>query len=283
MVAKHVRRNNKQEKKAFKCIFVLLLALTLTFRDVRGQTVTDDDDDDPLGNVYLVGFEQTCVIPIQEYLVCYSTKDVTESDCFDEYVAVLACSNNCASFYEAVIWDFLLDQDCTNNMFQWIKCSQSHCAGVYLDPYVQCVEEQGAMNQCSSCPYLASGELLTLTAPTCSVFEQDYCTWQTCCEPCQFYLNFYGECMQVNFGTCEGYFEENPDLPTCPLQIQNALPPPPPEDEEKDSSENDGSSSNTTTTDTNDSSPTNSSSLDYSRMSWLSCVVLMLSCLELSW
>jgi hypothetical protein len=66
------------------------------------------------------------------------------------------------------------------------------------------VEKQREMNECSSCPFLAtaSGELLTVP-PTCSVFEEDYCTWQDCCEPCQYYLNFYGECMQVNFNKWE--------------------------------------------------------------------------------
>jgi hypothetical protein len=88
--------------------------------------------------------------------------------------------------------------------------------------------------------------------------------------------------MQVNFNNCGEYFDENPDLPTCPVQIPNALPPSTSEDDddevdEDDSSKNDGRNV------TNDNSPTNASDLDYSRMTWLSCIVLLLSCLEVTW
>jgi hypothetical protein len=115
-------------------------------------------------------------------------------------IAVLSCANNCASVYESIVWCVATGGDCTFLFFDWIQCSYSYCADTYLYLYGQCVEKQREMNECSSCPFLAtaSGELLTLP-PTCSVFEEDYCTWQACCEPCQYYQNFHGESMQMNF------------------------------------------------------------------------------------
>jgi hypothetical protein len=284
MVAQDMQRNDTVPMKnkqgmAHKWIFVLLFAWTLvTIGNVRGQTETDDDG--ALGNIYIEGFEEKCDVPIQENELCYSTKDTTGSNCFDETIAVLSCANNCASVYESIVWCVAVGGDCIDLIFDWTQCSNSYCADTYLSLYGQCVEKQREMNQCSTCPFLAtaSGELLTFP-PTCSVFEEDYCTWQDCCEPCQYYLNFYGECMEVNFNSCGGYFDDNPDLPTCPLQIADALPPRTSDDDDDAEvlPKNDGGNV------TNDNSPTNASDLDYSRMTWLSCIVLLLSCLEVTW
>jgi hypothetical protein len=279
-----VQMSNKQGM-TFKWVFVLLFAWTLIVGNVRGQTETEDEDDDALGNIYVAGFEEICAIPIQENEECYSTSDETGSNCLDERIEVLTCSNNCASVFESITWCIATGGDCTFLVFDWIQCSYDYCASTYLSLYGQCVEKQREMNQCSSCPFLAtaSGELLTFP-PTCSVFEEDYCAWQSCCEPCQFFLNFYGECMQVNFGSCNTFFEENPDLPTCPILIPDALPPPSTSEEAEGTPGptpmGDPPATNSSVLDDTSSSTNSSSDLDYSRMTWLSSVVvLLLSCL----
>ena len=272
----------QQQGMTFKCVLsYLLFAWIMT--DVRGQFVEDGVLSETL---YVSGYEQACATPIQEYMLCVATGE----SCIDENLALLTCTNNCPSEVKAAIDCVLFDMDCTMAILQWNQCSLSRCAGEYLVPYADCMAEQKTKNQeeCSSCPYMASGEsseLLSLSPPSCSVFEEDYCTWQSCCEPCQYYLNFYGKCMQTNFGTCDNFLNENPNLPTCPLQIENALPPSELEAEEEEDV-GDGS----TNGDTNENQTKKDSAFlegGYSRMTWISilCGLLLLfssSCL-LDW
>lgn len=61
--------------------------------------------------------------------------------------------------------------------------------------------------------------------------------------------------MQVNFNSCKDFFQSNPDLPTCPLQVQDAEPPSDnPGDDTTPPSENSGGDGATTTTTTSGSS-----------------------------
>jgi len=180
--------------------------------------------------------EEICAEPIQEYLSCLSTKDETRATCYNENLAVLRCTGNCPTEFDTSLLCLISGGDCTSLILQWVQCGREFCADTYLVPYGQCVAEQKkttTSSRCSSCPTLvASSEataLLTLP-PTCAVFEQDYCEWQTCCEPCQYYLNFYGRCMQVNFNSCQDFFKANPSLPTCPLQVTGATQPAGPDD-----------------------------------------------------
>jgi hypothetical protein len=222
-----MKKNRTQGARKKSFISSVIFALII-FCNVVGQTAAALVlEDGVIGNLYLKGFEETCAKPITQYLDCLSTKNVTGSSCYNENLAVLTCTGNCPSDFASSWLCLIGGGSCTISIFQWLQCARKFCSDTYLLPYGQCVAEQKTTSECSSCPILAtvsSSALLTLP-PTCSVFEQDYCAWQSCCEPCQYYLNFYGKCMQVNFNSCQDFFLSNPDLPTCPLQIQNAAPP----------------------------------------------------------
>jgi len=209
-------------------ISILALCLANIPEAVHGQTAAEIEDG-AIGNVYVKNFEDKCSLEIDEYLACRSTKNETKSTCYNENLDLLECTRNCPDNFDSS-WICTLSgsNDCILLIYQWLQCAKQFCADNYLVPYGQCVAAQKTTGQCSSCPKLVAGsestDLLTLT-PTCAVFEKDYCEWQSCCEPCQYFLNFYGRCLQVNFKSCQDYFEDNPSLPSCPLQVTGATPP----------------------------------------------------------
>lgn len=247
-------------------ILAVFLFSILAFR-VDGQAF----EDGAIGNIYVGRFEETCSRQLNEYSSCLDTKPTTGASCFNENVALLECigdspNGNCANEFRVSWTCAAFGGTCVSQIANWVGCATDYCAETYLIPYGQCIQEQRKQSLCSTCPILVVDDALVVSKPVCSAFQQDYCDWQACCEPCQYYLNFYGRCMQVNFNVCNN---QNALLESCPYVVLDATQPPTGENSASPPAAAPGMLPPTSPTN-NDSSPTSPSSTDTSSVkSWI--------------